>query len=405
MSNDSLPVQQQECGGEKSFPTARQVNFDDLTASFIGDTAERLAALPADKRYPLHLGKSWFSAPYRLDHSDVPEFGQPLFQDGPPQGFPALVSAIKHSLEKRLGRAFATSQIQVTNGISHGLYLTFGALLKPGDSVLILSPQWLFVTGMVRSFGAAPVEVPYFLSHRPRSPKEIFGLLDKYITSQSKAIYFNTPNNPTGISLYDAEVRAVFDYANRHSLFIISDNAYRDYNYIENDFPDPLGLDQYSESVVSLYSFSKSHGWTGFRVGYVVAPPRLAEAIAKLSLHSIFCVPTASQYVALQGITAGECSIAVHREEVTRSREILQSQCIIPCSAGDGGFYTMLDLTQYAGGAARFIDLALNCGVSLVHGSAFGPHCPQGARLCYTAVTPDRLIEAISILNQLYNEG
>jgi|TARA_R100000049_G_C1950560_1_gene98042 aspartate/methionine/tyrosine aminotransferase len=269
----------------------------------------------------------------------------------------------------------------------------------------MLSPQWLFAKGIANVWGGRAIEVPYFNAQRPKSTADIVALLDRHIDERSRAIYFNTPNNPTGMALSTWEVKAIGDYARSRNMTIVADNAYEAFDFSREDFPDPAAAEMFPESTIGLYSFSKTFGWTGFRIGYAVMPASLAHAFRTLALHSIYCVSTASQIAALQGLKDFDATIDRHGDWVRANLGLVRRDCRIPKSDCVGGFYTLLDLSDYPGGAMRFIDAALDRGISLAPGSAFGLDCEERLRLCHAVIEEERLGQALKYLNEIYESG
>lgn len=380
-----------------------QTRMDNVPLSVLGDIVSRLAAMPAACRYPLHQGKSWFAEHVEIDEGSAEALGFPLEHDGPPQGAEALVDAAVEVLSMQLGRAVSRDAVQVTNGITHGLNLAFGSVLAPGDSVLMLSPQWLFARGIAAAAGARGIEVPYFTTDRPASPEKIWALLETYREpALTRAIYFNTPNNPTGLALSRWEIQALGDYATLHGLTLIADNAYEAFHFAPDGFTDPAAADLFPDITFALYSMSKTYGWTGYRIGYMLAPSRFARTVRVLALHSIYCVSTAAQYAALQGLQRREEVIARHRPLVERNLACLRRLCSVPFLDPVGGFYSMLDVRKYRGGAQAFLRAAIAKGVSLAPGDAFGAYGNRWVRLCFAVLAEDRLTAALGRLNEVY---
>jgi aspartate aminotransferase/N-succinyldiaminopimelate aminotransferase len=372
--------------------------------SVFGDIVHRLERSAAPRKIPLHQGKTAFTIPIELRSWSPAEFDFPPYHDGPPQGAPMLLERLQDSLSRRLARPIAADCIQVTNGITHGLSLVFSALLSPGDEVLILSPQWLFTKGLVAAAGGTATEVPFFTDAASTSA-DLGQLLNGWIGPNTRAIYFNSPNNPTGRALSRPQVESLVDLARRRSLWLVSDNAYEHYDYTTDGFTDPARAGLGEDVTFSAYSFSKSFGLTGYRIGYLVSPPALALLIQKLALHSVYSSPTICQFAAMQAMASYDQHILRNRAFVRRSLDILRSGLSIPCTEAEGGFYTLLDLADYPGGSQRFMDEGLQRGVSLAPGSAFGSGCGDRARLCFTVVGSDRLEEGIAILNSVYQRG
>jgi len=376
----------------------------DVPLSVFGDLARCLERSSAARKIPLHQGKTAFTIPLELRSWSPAEFDYPAYHDGPPQGAPTLLEMLGESLRARLARPVPADCIQVTNGITHGLSLVFAAVLSPGDEVLILSPQWLFTKGLVAAAGGTATEVPFF-KDKASMPADVGQVLQGWIGPNTRAIYFNSPNNPSGLALSLGQVGSLVDFARKNALWLISDNAYEHYDFTSDGFTDPARAGLGEDVTFSAYSFSKSFGLTGYRIGYLVSPPAQALLIQKLALHSVYSSPTICQFVARQAMERYDQHIVENRAFVRNSLEILRSRLRIPCTETEGGFYTLLDLSEYPGGASGFVDRCIERGVSLAPGSAFGSGLADYARLCFTVVGSDLLEEGISIINSVYQRG
>jgi aspartate aminotransferase/N-succinyldiaminopimelate aminotransferase len=384
--------------------TALRANapLDGVPLSVFDSIVAQLRRTETSRVIPLHQGKTAFTVPVSLRDWEPNEFDYPPHLDGPSAGTQTLLSAIRDKLESQLGEEIDPARIQVTAGITHALAIVFHAILEPGDEVLLLSPQWLFAAGLVRAAQGVPVEVPFF-PVGPREPlADVAERIAAYVTPRTRAIYFNTPNNPTGASLSAAALEELVAVANDHGLWLISDNAYEYYDYSADGFVDPAGLAAARERTFSAYSFSKSFGLTGYRIGYLLSPPSLAEMARKLALYSIYSVATCCQFVALSALRSGGETIARHRAFVADALKLVATRLEVPVRRPDGGFYAFLDLSGWPGGASDFVSRCIAGGVSLAPGHAFGRNYEDCARLCYSVVDHDDLAEGIRIVNDVW---
>jgi aspartate aminotransferase len=366
------------------------------------DIEQRLARYPRAFRAPLHQGKTTFSP-----HADGRGWGPADFElragdHAPPSGVRSLRRRIAALTSDRLAREVDEGCVVMTCGATQGMDLTLRCIVEPGDDVLVLSPQWLFAVGLVRAARARPVEVPVFLELDADAEFDFIAALEARIGPRTRALVFNTPNNPTGQSLSADALSAIADLAERHDLWIVSDNAYEHYDLTAEGFVDISRFEQAADRTVSLHSFSKTGAMPGHRVGYVVVPEALAIALQKLSLHSTYSVATSSQYAAWQALDVPAATLADQRREVRRARDRMTALLDVPHSRVEGGLYTFLDLTGWPGGADGFVDRCVEVGVSLAPGRAFGAHCADRARLCFTAVDLQTLEEAIHRINHVH---
>ncbi|MCD4670116.1 MAG: pyridoxal phosphate-dependent aminotransferase, partial [Actinomycetia bacterium] len=263
-------------------------------------------------------------------------------------------------------------------------------------------PQWLFVAGLVRAAGGVPVEVPVFheLSQDPNF--NFISLLETYITPRTRAIYFNNPDNPTGISLFRAGLQKLAEFAHIHDLWIIADNAYENYDFTSEGFTDIAKLDMAGERTFSVYTFSKMYAIPGYRVGYVLSPISMSERMRKFGLYSIYSVSTSSQFGAFQALQTPKSTLKEYHLLAKQARDIVAEQLQIPSTYAQGGIYVFLNLSKWPGNIDTFISTCIAHGVALVPGYAFGTGYDKYARLCFTATNHEGLQEAIARINRVY---
>ncbi len=375
-----------------------------LLSPFV-ELERRLAQQEHSFRAPLHQGKTTFTP-----HTDAVSWGPEEFalrahDHAPPSGVPSIRRELAALTTRRLGRTVEPDCVIVTCGATQGMDLALRCILDPGDEVLILSPQWLFAVGLVRAARARPVEVPVFLELDADAQFDFIAALEAQIGPWTRALMFNTPNNPTGRGLSRQQLDALADLAERHDLWLISDNAYEHYDFTPQGFVDISTFDSAANRTVSLHTFSKTGAMPGHRVGYVVVPEVLAVPLQKLSLHSTYSVATTSQYAAHRALAVPAERLEAQRRDVRRARDLTMELLAVPHTRVDGGLYTFLDLSGWAPGAVHFVDRCVTAGVSLAPGRAFGARCADHARLCFTAVDLPTLEEALTRINLIYGDS
>ncbi len=376
----------------------------DVPFSVFEELNGRLAEQPPDRVFALHQGKTWFE----------PLAGSPLWPSGafdleahqhaPPAGLRSLREEIATHLSRRHHLHVQADQVVVTAGATHGVSLVLGAVLDPGDEVLVASPQWLFTNGLVEAAGGVPVEVPVFslLAEDPNA--DIVTALDEAWSERCRALYFNTPNNPSGVSLTPAQFDALAAWAERRDVWLISDNAYENFDFTAHGFRD-MAHDA-PERTFSVYSFSKTFAMPGYRVGYVVCPRAAAARMRKWALYSVYSVPTVSQHAAACALATPDDELARRHDLARQARDLTAQRLVVPHYRVEGGLYAFVNLSGWGyGEPAAFLKACVDAGIGLAPGRAFGDHCPDRARLCFTATPPDRLARALDVINQLYVGG
>jgi aspartate aminotransferase len=362
-----------------------------------------LARLPATAVIPLHQGKTWFAPLGGVDGGSLP-LELAVHQHAPSAGIARLRAQIAEHLAVRHGLDAQPDQILITAGATHAVSIVLHAALCAEEEVIVASPQWLFTVGLIESTGARAVEVPIFHDLAVDSDHDFIAALDRAVTSRTRALYLNTPNNPTGVSLRPDQLAAVAAWARRRDLWLIADNAYENYDYSGWGFRD-LARDA-PERTFSVYTFSKTYAMPGWRIGFGVCPPDTIERLRKWGLYSVYSIATASQQAASAALTTPGKELEARRAAAQAARDLATAHLAIPHTSIQGGLYAWLNLSGWRGGDGElFVKRCAEAGIGLAPGRAFGV-CGAGyARLCFTAVPPDRLGGALEILNTLYVKG
>ncbi|MFJ4724398.1 pyridoxal phosphate-dependent aminotransferase [Streptomyces luteogriseus] len=354
----------------------------------------------------LHQGKTVFSPCATPRQWERSEFGIAAHEHAPPSGVPALRRRFADAATARRGTPVGEDQILVTGGATHAITVALHAILTPRDDVLVLSPQWLFATGLVRAAGGTPREVPVFLELSEDPGHDFISTVEAAVGPRTRAIYFNNPNNPTGYRLDEQQLTALVDVARRHDLWLIADNAYENYDYTPDGFLETAAVEGAAERTFSVHSCSKTYAMPGSRVGHLIHPPGLGEILTKWSLHTLYSVSTAAQFAAFEALATPQEELAARRALAAEAWQRVDALLEVPHTQVSGGLYTFLDLRS-AGGEEAGDAFVLRCaeqGIGLAPGRVFGEHCTGWARICFTAAQPAQVDEAVLLINKIYQE-
>jgi aspartate/methionine/tyrosine aminotransferase len=353
--------------------------------------------------FRLHQGRTYFSPCAHLYDWQESEFELLAHQHASPSGISTLKDKIVDKLNGKRQKSVQTKDILITCGATHAIETVLRAILDFGDEVLILSPQWLFIVGLVHAAGGNAVEVPVFLELSKNDNLDFIDILKLHLTEKTKAIYFNTPNNPTGYSLNSNQLQQLSAFAKKNNLWLIADNAYEIYNFTQEGFVDIADFPDAADRTFSVYSFSKTYAMPGYRIGYVVVPEEMEERIKKWGLYSIYALSTASQFGAFQALGTHESILVEHQSKARLARDYVMNNLVIPHTNTQGGLYTFLDFSNWHKKFSHdFLNEFIQAGVSVAPGIVFGKHCRDYARLCFTAVNLENLKVAIERLNKVY---
>lgn len=368
-----------------------------LSADVYSALAER-ARLRGGTIHPLHVGDTYLDPPEgaRAEAQRTAEHPR-LHNYAPVQGEPALLAAIRRRLAGRYGLELDPACLQVMPGATTGLALVLAALLDPGDELLLPSPFWPLIRGLATTRGCTPVEVPFFTRlDEPGFDPE--AALEAAVTARTAAIYVNTPHNPTGRVLPEPVVDAVARVARRHDLWVLADDAYEELVYGQSHRPLWLRADLADRTVAS-HTLSKSYAFAGGRVGFVHGPPDAMRAIRGVEVFNAYCAPRPMQLGAAHALDEGDAWLAETRRLYARAGAEAAAALGLP--APEAGTFLFLDASPHfrpGEGLPGFLERCLDAGVLLTPGAAAGRDYGTWVRLCFTAVPPAELTDALGRL-------
>jgi aspartate aminotransferase len=301
-----------------------------------------------------------------------------------PGGALPLRVALAEKLALENGIACHPEDVVVTSGATHGLCLALRALLGPGDEILLLAPYWPTApgaAGLVEGVGWRGVPVYLDALAGTLAPAALAERLRAELRPGTRALYLNTPNNPTGAVLSRAHLEAVAALAVEHDLWVVSDEAYEHILFDGAEHVSLAALPGMSPRTVSLFSFSESYAMSGWRLGYVVAPPALRPVLGPALAATTTCgVFPAVQLAGLAALRGPQRVVETMRQAYQERRDLLlgqlEGQHAIRASRPAGAYFVFADVT--AALERRTVgDLArewLELGVAVLPGTAFGPH-------------------------------
>jgi aspartate aminotransferase len=300
------------------------------------------------------------------------------------RGSIGLREALVQKLAKENGVRSEPDDVVVTVGGTHGLFIAFQELLGPGDELLSLSPHWMAIPKLVGFCeGARHRVLPAYLELMSGawSPDELAARLREALTPKTKAIYLNSPNNPTGAVLTREQLAAIATVAIERDLWVVSDEAYEHLVFDDARHLSIGSLPGMAERTIGVYTFSKSYAMTGWRVGYVVSPPSLRASLGPiLNFYTTHGVFPAVQSAALAAVVGPQDAVETMRRAYQQRRDLLLSglagQSTVGVPTPRGAFYVFADVSGALEGRDiwKLIDEWLSLGLAVLPGTAFGPH-------------------------------
>lgn len=345
----------------------------------------------------LHVGDTWMEPFAGARMEDLRERDFPgLHRYVDTRGIPALLDALVQKLRERNRVACERANLLVTAGATSGLSCAISALADPGEELLILAPFWPLIRGIARSHHATPVEVPFF--DRVHTLADALRALDAKLSTQTVALYFSNPSNPTGCVLPGEWLEGIAAWARERDLWLLSDEVYEDYVYSG----EHVSMARFApERTISAFSFSKAYGMAGNRVGYLVGPEGMIAEAHKVSVHSAYHAPTAAQLAGLRALEGGAGWVANARSLYAHAGAQVAAALGLPAPAG--GCFVFANAAHRLGerGLQGFLEECFAQGVVVAPGSSAGEAYATWVRLCFTVVPPDQAFEAARRLAQL----
>lgn len=318
-------------------------------------------------------------------------------------GIPELRETIAGYVS-RLHRPTRVDEITVTNSGMSALMLVTQALVGPGDRTVIVTPMWPNLVEIPKIMGAQAVTFP--LQFSPEGWRLDLERLLATLTPDTKLLYLNAPNNPTGWAIDRASQKVILEHCRRHGIWILADDAYeRLYFDAAPGTPDVapsfLDLATPEDRVVSTNTFSKSWLMTGFRLGWVVAPPPLTDTLATLIEYNTSCAPGFIQRAGVVAIRDGEPVVArtVARFRAARDHLVARLAALpgVRIARPGGAMYAFFQVEGMTDSLGFCKRLVAESGLGLAPGIAFGPEGEGFVRWCFASDIP-RLDEGLERL-------
>ncbi|MGQ9666288.1 MAG: pyridoxal phosphate-dependent aminotransferase [Anaerolineae bacterium] len=362
----------------------------------------RAKALEAQGRDIIHLeiGQPDFPTPEHIAEAGIQAIQAGRTRYTPPAGTADLRAAIAEAAGKWRGMTFSPEEVIVGPGAKPTIYFAALALVEPGEQVIIPDPGFPSYAHIVRLAGGVPVPVRL-------DPHELynFDMQDfcQKINHRTKLIIMNSPSNPTGgvtplhvLEHIAAEVRRV-------DAWVISDEIYCQLVY-EGDAPSIAGLPGMRERTIIVDGFSKTYSMTGWRLGYGIMPPALAERVELLVTHAIGCTADFTQAAGAAALRGGMSTVLAMREEFRRRRDLtvaaLNTLPGVRCAMPKGAFYVFPDIRSYGRSSRAMADYLLDeAGVARLAGSEGGPGGEGFLRSSY-ATAWEQIQEGIERMRQ-----
>ena len=356
---------------------------------------------------PLHIGDTCVPPPKEAALGAITFSDAEAYRYGPTAGLPLLRDAIVRRLARAHGRTGvdAAAEVHVGVGGTHALFTAARAVLGEGDEVILATPYWPLAPGVFAAAGARTVEANLSTVALREGTVDIRARLLEKLTPQTRALYFGSPNNPDGKLWSEAELAAFVAFAEEHDLWLFADEVYADIVY-QGRYVPTATLPGALARTITIHSLSKSHALAGYRIGYVVAPAEVVAQARRVSTHAGFNVPVVLQKAAAAALDHGDAWSLAARETYRSARRASMERLDahrLPFVTGEGGTYHFLDCASLvgAGSLTELLARALDAGVLLAPGDAFGADYGSWARICFTSAPIADVLDGIDRIASL----
>ncbi len=301
----------------------------------------------------------------------------------PVAGTDELRAAIVSASQRDRGHAADPSQVVVSFGAKQALFNSLLMLLDPGDEVLVPAPYWVSHPAQVELLGGVPKLVHARKEHGWKIRPE---MLERALTPRTKALILCSPANPTGATYTPEELRALAEVLSGHDCYVLSAEGYQAFTYTQPHASIATVAPELAERTLIIDGVSKTYALAGWRVGWTIAPRRLARALEKIQSQSTSGVSVVAQAVAAAALSGSQSVVESARATFERTRrelaEGLDAIEGVRCSVPDGAIYALPDVSGLYGimhqgrelGSARDVALWLldRALVVCIDGDAFG---------------------------------
>ncbi|HYO98893.1 MAG TPA: aminotransferase class I/II-fold pyridoxal phosphate-dependent enzyme [Pyrinomonadaceae bacterium] len=324
--------------------------------------------------YQFEGGEPFLNTPEHVKEAMTRALAENRTRYAPSSGIQELRDALAEKLRTRNHIPAEPRDVIVQNGGMQGLFGAFQSIVNPGEEVLVFSPYWTPVRDLIAGCEARHVKVSTDEARREGFAQT----LARHTTAATRAIYYNTPQNPTGVVFTREEAQAVADFARERDLIVIADEAYENLVY-EGEHVSIASLEGMWERTITCFTFSKSYSMTGWRIGYVACAEPWMTGLRKSTLYSTNGVSTPTQWAALAAIVNSPPDFFETMRAAYRERRDMMigglNEIGLACAPPAGAFYAFADATHIDADSRAAAEILLDrAQVSTVPGVVFGEH-------------------------------
>ncbi|MFS8143674.1 pyridoxal phosphate-dependent aminotransferase [Rhizobium sp. BR 249] len=322
------------------------------------------------------------------------------------RGIPALRQALSDYYHRHFAVRLPVEHFYVTGSGMQAIQIAVQTLTSPGDEFVYLTPAWPNIAAALEISGARSVGVE--LQFEGGKWAVDLNRIEAAITEKTRGLFINTPSNPTGWTATRQDLEAILALARKHDLWIMADEIYALYYFAGGRAPSFLDVMEPDDKIIFVNSFSKNWSMTGWRVGWIVAPPAIGQVLENLIQYSTSGVAQFMQKGAVAALDHGDDFVRANIAKAGRSRDILCDALVatnrVETLKPDGALYAFLKIDGVTDSRKAAIDIVDKTGVGLAPGTAFGAGGELFLRACFlrdpaqVAIAAERLCDYIAKL-------
>jgi aspartate aminotransferase len=349
--------------------------LDEIGFSDIVNIRNRIMKLRSEGAtvYQFEGGEPYMNTPEFVKEAMVRALNENKTRYAPSSGIPELRSALADKLRGKNNIPARASDVIVLNGGMQGLFGAFQSIVNPGEEVLVFSPYWTPIKDLIAHCQGKTILVPT----REARTQGFEETLSRYAGDRTRAIYYNTPQNPSGVVFTREEAQAVSRFAQERDLIVIADEAYEDLVY-DGEHCSIASIEGMFERTISVFTLSKSYAMTGWRLGYTAASEPWMTGLSKTTLYSSNGVSTPTQWAALAAFTTESNMLDENRAAYLQRRDLLfagLNELGLVCEKPAGAFYAFPDVSRISTDSRKAAEILLDrAQVATVPGIVFGEH-------------------------------
>lgn len=333
-------------------------------------------ALEAKGREIIHfeIGQPDFPTPEHVSAAGIQAIVEGKTKYNPPAGIPKFREMIADYASRQRGLKLDAASVVVGAGSKPGLFFPTLALVTPGDEILYPDPGFPTYEAMIRVAGGVPVPIPLREENGFSFDLDIF---NSKITDKTKLIIINSPSNPTGGVIPLEDLKIIANKAQQYNAWVISDEIYSRLVYDGLAAPSIAQIDGMLERTVIVDGFSKTYSMTGWRLGYMIAPPQLAERLELLITHATGCTATFTQFAGMEALNGPQDFVEQMTKEYQHRRdrmwELANAIPGIHAEKPQGAFYLFPNIKSFGLNSRKIATRLLDeAGVAILSGTDFG---------------------------------